>query len=146
MMSSYGRRLRWRSCPGPFSLWSTAAARTGNSGCSSTWNTRMLVLLEIAPRDGQSQLPRVLPLLLLISSACLVSAPAGNRAAGRLHTCCSVRGLQWTVNPFFFLSLDVSYELYSCPHFNKKKTSKILWSQGRGGVGGGYLRGITSSQ
>lgn len=50
-------------------------------------------------------------------SARLVSVSAGNRAAGRLHTCCSIRGLQRTVNLF---SLGVHYELHSYPPFHQK--------------------------
>lgn len=99
-MSSCGRRLRWRSCPGPFSLWSTAGAHTGNSGCSSTWNTRMLVLAVIVPRHARSTI-----ILHSYWSALFSSVSAGYRAAGCLYTCRSTGGLQWTVNP---LSLHVS--------------------------------------
>lgn len=98
-MSSCGRRLRWRSCPGLFSLWSTAGAHTGNSGCSSTWNTRMLVLAVIVPRHARSTI------LHSYWSALFASVSAGDRAAGCLYTCRSAGGLQWTVN---LLSLHVS--------------------------------------
>lgn len=59
-------------------------------------------------------------------SALLVSVSAGNRAAGRLHTRCGTRGLQWTVS---LSSLDVYHEIYSCPRFHKN--AKILLLEGR---------------
>lgn len=91
-MSSCGRRSRWRSCPGLFSPWYTAGAHTGNSGCSSTWNTRMLVLAVIVPRHARSTI------LHSYWSALFSSVSAGYRAAGCLYTCRSTGGLQWTVS------------------------------------------------
>lgn len=130
-MLSYGRRLRWRNCPGLFSLWSTAAAHTGNSGCSSTWNMRTLVLFMKAPRDRPMHLPACFR--SVIDQLCFVSVSAGNRAAGRLHTCCSTGGLQWTVN---HTSLVVYYKQYC--FYLKWKVSVI---RGPGGVDGGDPRG-----
>lgn len=130
MMLSYGRRLQWRNCPGLFSLWSTVAAHTGNSDCSSTWNTRMLVLLM---KNTQRQTaPCMFPLCCW--SALLVSVSAGDRTAGRLHTCCSIRGLQWTVNPVY-------YKLCSYALFTKKKCKDSVISV-QGGVGGSDPKGL----
>ena len=86
-MLFYGRRWRWKNCPDLFSLSSTVDARTGSWGCSSTWNTRTFVLaVQIARRqtDRRCYWPPSL-------------VPAGHRAAGRLHTCCGVGGLQRAV-------------------------------------------------
>lgn len=86
--SFYGKRWRWKNCPGLFSRSSTVDAHTGSWGCSSTWNTRMFVL---AVQHAHRQTDR-----RWYWSASLVSA--GHRAAGRLHTCRSVGGLQRAVN------------------------------------------------
>lgn len=72
-----------------------------------------------APRENTQRQSDAAPCMfpLCYWSALLVSVSAGNRAAGRLHTCCSVRGLQRTVifHPFMLST----YALFT-------KNSKIL--------------------
>lgn len=95
--SSCGRRWQWRSSPGLFSPSSTVAAPTGNSGCSSIWNTRTLV--PTLWQHARLNVSRAIALSYWSAQSipCL-SVFAGHRPARCLYTCSSTGGIQWAVS------------------------------------------------